>query len=382
MGIYSVQINLVLSLLLIILMIHAHFKMNKKIETNRLFTWLMTSILMILLLESLSVILNNPNHVTWRFFHKIVNVLGFSLAPVISFIGYLFIVAWLNRFGKDKIAVNWLLLLPLVMNGVLAILSYKWGILFHVTENNVYGRGPYFFILPAVCYLLFVYNLYVLFKNRKSLTNSELIVLSLFYIGPSISALIQIKYAAILTMWNSAAIIVVMTYIFILNDQSYRDNLTGLENRMAYEHYAQNIEDKNKYQLSMLFIDIDNLKATNDRHGHQAGDELLKKFSNLLRESFPRSRKLIRLGGDEFLVIVEQKNHKNVQEYVETLIQKTAKENEEVQNAITISFSYGLVKREIDENIDQLLKRADQLMYAHKAMRKSKAYVKSKKEEG
>jgi len=372
MGIYSVQINLVLSLLLLILMVHAHFKMNKKIETNRMFIWLMSGILIILILEALSVVLNTPYHVTWIAFHKVVNVLGFALSPLIPFVGYLFIIKWINRFSRVKIAIQKVLLIPIVVNGVLALLNYKGAFLFYITENNIYERGPYFFVLPTVCYMLFAYNLYIIFKHRKGLTFSECVVLSLFYIGPSISALIQIKYASILTAWNSAALIVVMTYIFILNDQSYRDNLTGLENRMAYEHYAQSLEDKNHFQMCMIFLDIDNLKDTNDRHGHHAGDELLKKFSNLLRDSFPRSRKLIRLGGDEFLVILEEKNQQIVEEKVERLLQKTTKENEDMTNEVPISYSYGLVSRQSGESLQQLLKRADQLMYAQKTMRKEK----------
>lgn len=370
MNLYNLQINLVLSLVLVILLMHAHYKMNKKTDTNRLFMWVMSSTLSILLLEVLSVVLNNPNHVEWIRYHKFVNMVGFVIAPIIPFIGYLFVRKWLNRFSKDIIPINWLLLLPLIVNGIGSILSYKWGFIFHVTNSNVYERGPWFFILPTVSYFLFAYNLWFIYKYRKRLYQSEIVVMSAFYIAPAIFTYVQLRYAFILTTWNSAAIIVIMTYVFILNDQCYRDNLTGLENRMAYEHYAQNLNTKRLRRVSIMFIDLDNLKAINDQFGHQAGDDILKSFACLLRTCFPTAKKLIRLGGDEFLVVLEANNSENLLVYIEHLVQLAEEQNKQMNKNYQIEFSFGLVKHESGEAIEQLLKRADQQMYAHKLSRK------------
>ncbi len=372
MNIYNLQINLVLSLVLVILLLHAYFKMNKRTDTNRLFIWVMSSTLAILLLEVLSVVFNNPNHVEWISYHKFVNVVGFAMAPVVPFMGYLFIRKWLNRFSKEAIPMNWLLVLPLLVNGVGAVLSYQWGFLFHVTSANVYERGPYFFVLPIVSYVFFTYNLAFIFKYRKRLYHSEIVVLSAFYIAPAIFTYVQLKYAFILTTWNSAAIVAIMTYVFILNDQCYRDNLTGLENRMAYEHYAQSLDMRRLRRVSMIFFDLDNLKSINDQFGHPAGDEVLREFSSLLRDSFPTAKKLIRLGGDEFLVVLEANNADHLISYIHNLVELVEQQNKLTKKPYSIEFSYGLVNHEAEESIEYLLKRADQQMYEHKALRKGK----------
>ena len=113
----------------------------------------------------------------------------------------------------------------------------------------------------------------------------------MFYIVPAVFTSIQLRYAIYLTTWNSTAIIIVITYIFILNEQAYRDSLTGLGNHLAYEHYAQNVETKMRNKLFLVYIDIDEFKTINDEYGHSEGDDAIRNFGNLLLESFTKMEK-------------------------------------------------------------------------------------------
>lgn len=371
------QINIVLSILLIILLGHAYLSMNRKKATNLLFMWIMGLTLLCLILEALSVILNNPNLKQLMVLNKLVNIIGFIVSPCVLYVGYLFSMEWVNMYQKDKIKVNYILLIPLLINAIGTLASHNVNGLFYITNNNIYERGYLFFILPCVSYLYFGYNLYFIYKNAKKFIYSECIIFSLFYIVPAIFSIIQLKYPACLTTWNSAAIIIVITYIFILNQQSHRDSLTGLENRLAYDHYAENSEGKKVNKLFLIYIDIDDFKTINDQYGHGEGDEAIKAFANLLVESFPsRKKKLIRLGGDEFLIIVEERQKERIIFYIETLIENVNDYNDREKKPYKLKFSYGIAGFTSKyENIYELLEHADQLMYEQKQSKLSPSVV-------
>ena len=368
----QVQINTAFSILLIILLGHAYFNTNRRKITNKLFLWIIGLTCFILNLETASVLLNDANFKQFIVLHKMVDMLGFILAPIILYLGYIFSKEWVNRYQKEKIKTNYILLLPLFINGIATLISYNGSGLFYITNNNIYQRGNLFYILPCVCYIYFIYNLYFLYKQRKKLNDSELIIFSLFYIVPAIFTIIQLRYSVYLTTWNSAAMVTVVTYVFILNDQSHRDSLTGLENRLSYEHYAENIDYKKHNKLFMVYIDIDKFKAINDLYGHCEGDEALKAFADLMVKSFlPIKKKLIRLGGDEFLILFEETKPEKVVNYIENLIQHMEEYNNLEGRPYRLKFSYGMAcYTDNYKSLNELLDKADQLMYEKKQNRK------------
>ncbi|WP_083258478.1 GGDEF domain-containing protein [Cellulosilyticum sp. I15G10I2] len=370
----QVQINIVLSILLFILLGHSYSNINRKKITNRLVIWIIGLTWVTLILETLSVLLNSPNLRQFIVLHKLVNIIGFIVTPTILFLGYIFSKEWANRYQKEKIKVNNILLLPLIINGIGTLISHNGGGIFHVSNENIYERGPLFFILPCVSYTYFAYNLYFIYKHRKKFTNAELVIFSSFNIIPALFTSIQLKYSAYLTTWTSTAIIIVIGYIFILNDQAYRDSLTGLENRLSYDKYTQNIGYKKLSKLFAVYIDIDGLKTINDQYGHYEGDEAIKAFASLLHESFPvRQKKLIRLGGDEFLILLERQPIEKVVTYIQNLTQCVETYNNKGEKPFRLSFSYGMAGyTKAYKSIYQLLEYADQLMYLQKQNRKNR----------
>ncbi|NRU66816.1 diguanylate cyclase (GGDEF)-like protein [Clostridium beijerinckii] len=348
--------------------------MNRKNITNRLFMWIMGLTAFAIMLEILSVILNNPNLKQFMVMQKIVNVLGFSVTPIIPFLGYIFSKEWVNRYQKDKIKLNKILLLPLLINGIMAFVSYSVNLLFYVTSENTYERGPLFFILPCVSYFYFGYNLYFIYKQRKRFSWWELRIFNLFYIAAGVFTGIQIVYSSYLTIWNGTAMMIVIIYIFILNDQVHRDRLTGLENYSSYERYIENISFKKINKLFIINIDIDDFKSVNDKFGHNEGDEALKMFANLLIESFSlRRKKLIRVGGDEFLILLEVERKEIVDNYIQNLNKNIEAYNKTKEKPYELKFSYGVACcSNTKEDIHDILKCADKLMYEQKKSRKMK----------
>ncbi|WP_110946629.1 sensor domain-containing diguanylate cyclase [Pseudomonas bohemica] len=93
-----------------------------------------------------------------------------------------------------------------------------------------------------------------------------------------------------------------------LEQEARHDALTGLFNRRALDAIlpiAQARADRSEQQMALMFIDLDGFKGINDTYGHDAGDDLLRSVSARLQSSVRRTDSLIRLAGDEFIVILE-----------------------------------------------------------------------------
>ncbi|WP_217592180.1 sensor domain-containing diguanylate cyclase [Cohnella sp. GbtcB17] len=84
---------------------------------------------------------------------------------------------------------------------------------------------------------------------------------------------------------------------------AYHDALTGVGNRLYFQETLSSLL-QNGSEGALLLLDLDRFKAVNDRHGHQAGDKLLREIASKLRECTPSNGMLFRLGGDEFAVVL------------------------------------------------------------------------------
>jgi len=96
-----------------------------------------------------------------------------------------------------------------------------------------------------------------------------------------------------------------------LKDLIYIDPLTGLFNRSKYEHVMEKIE-KEKSDYTIVSIDVNDLKMTNDSFGHAEGDRLIREFAKLLKDAFDENDLVVRMGGDEFVVVTQNKSESNL----------------------------------------------------------------------
>jgi diguanylate cyclase (GGDEF)-like protein/putative nucleotidyltransferase with HDIG domain len=85
---------------------------------------------------------------------------------------------------------------------------------------------------------------------------------------------------------------------------SFHDQLTGLYNRAYYETEMARLDVERNLPLSLILCDVNGLKITNDAFGHQAGDELLVEFGNVLKRTLRQDDIIARAGGDEFVVLL------------------------------------------------------------------------------
>jgi diguanylate cyclase (GGDEF)-like protein len=173
----------------------------------------------------------------------------------------------------------------------------------------------------------------------------------------------------------------VQKYIHDLNYAMNHDLMTGLFNRNYLESLRETYDNEKTY--GCIIFDLDGLKLFNDYLGHHEGDELLKRFANILDRISNENEDLIpiRMGGDEFLLIFKDKEPSMVSSYIDE-IKKSATDKDLCKH---IGFSYGIGYHEEDDEFSNVLSKADIKMYEMKTKReeqkkKLESFLKSKKD--
>jgi diguanylate cyclase (GGDEF)-like protein len=155
--------------------------------------------------------------------------------------------------------------------------------------------------------------------------------------------------------------------------QARTDPLTGLLNRRAFrEEVLRHTDraDREGLPSTLMFVDLDHFKAVNDRLGHEAGDQVLLRTATVLRDTVRPADLVARLGGDEFALWLGGADHMTAAERAEALRTAVPNALDEITGGVTprITLSIGIATRAVraDEDIDGLIRRADEAMYEAK----------------
>ena len=142
------------------------------------------------------------------------------------------------------------------------------------------------------------------------------------------------------------------------NDKLYRDALTGAYNRRYYEDEIKLTEGK----TGVAILDLDDFKLYNDIHGHAVGDKALKTVVDVIRQFIRKTDKLIRYGGDEFLLLIPEIDPESFARKLNKIKTKISATCVPGYKRLQLSVSIGGVVTD-GETIEQAVERADKWMY-------------------
>lgn len=128
-----------------------------------------------------------------------------------------------------------------------------------------------------------------------------------------------------------------------LDEMYIRDSLTGVYNRFGMERFYTEVKKKclmSRSKMQLSFIDLDGLKSINDEYGHEEGDRIITAAANVLEKRAGKF-KVIRYGGDEFVVMGTVKSEKEVEAYWRNVEEEIRIYNETMKNKAELSLSYG-----------------------------------------
>jgi len=165
-------------------------------------------------------------------------------------------------------------------------------------------------------------------------------------------------------------------YTTYINALAYRDSLTGIKNSTAYTEAISVINKEincENPQFGVLVADINNLKQTNDKYGHDIGNELIIHTSKILTDIF-RESSVFRIGGDEFTVILKNNDYKNYRNLLIKLDEACSEDFITVcENRIPVSMARGVASYnpEVDRVYEDVFAKADHAMYLNKEEKKA-----------
>jgi diguanylate cyclase (GGDEF)-like protein len=152
--------------------------------------------------------------------------------------------------------------------------------------------------------------------------------------------------------------------------QATTDGLTGLANHKTfYEILEKELWRSRRYggQISLIMVDVDNLKKINDAYGHRAGDKVIREISRKIRECIRQIDTAARYGGDEFAVILPNTSLNDATVVAERMVEAVAHSPTTwKKEQIVLSISVGLGQYDADTNPEDITSRSDQALYIAK----------------
>ncbi|WP_157453664.1 GGDEF domain-containing protein [Clostridium sartagoforme] len=192
------------------------------------------------------------------------------------------------------------------------------------------------------------------------------------YIFPFTASVLELFIPELLLTWGSITTVLIFSYILFQQELFETDPLTGAFNRNFFNSFVSktNKFTMNLSKLGAINIDLDEFKSINDTYGHKVGDDVLKNFVLLLNKAFKKKSKIIRMGGDEFIIIIENTSNEEFISHIRFLNIITEVYNSVNKYPIKFSYSYCIYSNDFNDIYD-FFDHIDNKMYQNKYLKKT-----------
>jgi len=155
-----------------------------------------------------------------------------------------------------------------------------------------------------------------------------------------------------------------------LFESARKDVLTNLANRRVFDERINDImmaARRYKRPLTMASLDLDFFKLVNDNHGHQYGDTVLKQVAKVFRNAIRSTDLLVRIGGDEFLLVMDDTDLPSGRILAERLCEAVSDMGIQADENTTLGVSIGMSEWRKEEDLDEWMERVDDILYSAKS---------------
>lgn len=369
-----IEINTLLFLVLVRIVYHSAQSENQQMQ-RVLFRYTTYGIMSSLAMDNLWVLIDGKMFPGCILINQVVNALFLSSGIVIGCLWYLYVLETLGYRITHRVAAA--VMSPGAVCVALDMVSIKTGWIFTVTEQNVYVRGPLFWVQAAASLGLLsvslVHCLVWLLNGKKTAQRRVVLNLVGFYVIPFVGTLVSMPITGMPGTWTCAAVSIVLMYIDAQDSEIVRDTLTGLNNRKmlpaVFEDYARHTAAG--AALYLYVMDLDDFKRINDTWGHPAGDEALITAAKLFAQAADGRRAMVaRTGGDEFLIMAMMPGDGEASRFKASLQNRLERYTAEHALPYRLSASIGYCAYH-GETLEDFIARADDDLYREKRLRKA-----------
>lgn len=314
----------------------------------------------------------------------IISISNWLYFQALATISYLWLAYVSIKIEGPSVSVKrlWLMAVPFLLYTAVALSNAATGFLFTVDANNLYlrGRGIVFhwvltwgYLLTATVRTVLAYR-----KEKNKIRRQEIRPMILFAIAPTLASILQMRFYGVSSAQAGVTVSIMMISLAAQNSHIITDPLTQLNNRRSLEAYFnRHLERYGEKPLMLMMIDIDEFKKINDRFGHIVGDRVLIEVATELQRLCREAADyffLCRYGGDEFFIAGAGIDRESVHALTRSIhdAMKSLENKKALPCAIGVCVGYACDVCKTDKDIERLLKRADQSMYAEKLKRKQR----------
>lgn len=317
--------------------------------------------------ETLSFIIDARPGFIFHILQYISNTISSASSGIIGYCWCLFVEYHIHRNFKRIKKKSRILAVPLIIATILIFINLLGtGIIFDISKENVYTRGPMNFILYIFVFVYYIESIYTVQKAKNDSILVEFFPIYFFIIPCMIGTMIQGFFFGISTIWLCVAIAFIIVYIEIQISISFIDDLSGLYNRKYMNHYLNKLQNNKAKHVYGFLLDVNDFKVINDTYGHLSGDRAIIHIGKILQNTVGNGCVAIRMGGDEFVIFAILKSNEEALALKKHIEQNVRQFNIHSKEPFHLSFSIGIAK--YSGNIDTFLSAMDDSMYEAKNM--------------
>ena len=366
----NVEINIFSLVMLFILFKNMFHRKESNLPDQKFFYILIISDAILLILDSLQWLVDGKTYAPMRYANIIADMFYYMLQTVPCLAWCLYVRYKYTLNLRETMRAAKLLLVPAIINAVLAVMSCFYNVYFYVDDANVYHRGNLFWVFAVIAAIYFVYALAYILKNKNKVEKEIFRSLVLFLVPPLLGGTIQVFIYGASLIWPCVTLSLLIIYINIQDSQLYTDHLTGLNNRRLLDIYLERYMRKTGQVSSIgaIMLDIDNFKQINDKFGHTTGDKALVDTAAMLKLSLDKDSILARYGGDEFVIVKDAKSFNEIEQVV-----KVIENNMDLYNRkkcapyfLKLTAGYSIFECGVGLTKNDVLNEIDRIMYENK----------------
>mgnify|MGYP001077339680 CR=1 FL=1 len=233
----------------------------------------------------------------YRWLNVASNYMGFGLSPAVC----ICLVYVLDRKTVFRRKIRTAILFEI---GYLIFLfiTIPYGIVFSVSADNIYSRGPHFYIYIIMYFGAILYLSVSTIINAREFQNRSRMLIYPLILFVMVETVIQVALPELHVTWLCVTLLSVLYFIYCNEMWNQLDALTGLLNQNSYLNRTAEMRRSGGV---LVVFDVDDFKQINDRYGHLQGDVCLAEIADCIKKAYARCGYCYRIGGDEFCVLLK-----------------------------------------------------------------------------
>lgn len=360
----QVYISDMLGIFLILgIVLSSSWKLQNKNNENRILFAIMVLIVTACIVDALTFTVDGRTGDGLRIVSYISN---FVLYLADLFIGPLWVMI-VSLHLNGRLSKPQRVFLTTVVSIILVLLIYNFydPLVFDISENNQYSRGP-LFALVNFWEAVFIADGVLVYLIAKARSGGSRFFPVIHFMWPIfVCVCLQYYFYGISTIWVGIAVGFTSMVLALQNENIFLDKLTGLFNRYYLDRISRELMVRPK--LAIMMIDMNGFKGINDNFGHSEGDDALVSMANVLNETIGARGTVIRYAGDEFVVVLNTDSENECDECRIQIKGNLNKFNSKNKKKYKLSASIGLGIFNMRKNsVDEIMEIIDARMYEDK----------------